>query len=302
MDVTLNRTSFSRNFPYVLLLFCCMLLWMPIMVQAEPLRIFVSILPQEYFVERIGGKRVLVAALVQPGHSPATYAPTPNQMAMLADAKLYFRIGVPFENGLLPKLTRTLPGLKVIDLREGIELLALTEAHADHNEREGDLDPHTWLDPLIALQQALLIRDTLVAYDPDGTAEYHANCARLTDELRQLDLSLKQVLQPFAGSAMYVFHPAYGYFCRAYNLKQKAINPSGKPPGAKHLARLIEEAKNDRIRVIFVQPQFSDKSAATIAKAVNASVVALDPLAKDYIANMKFIAGQLSVALPVISP
>ena len=145
----------------------------------------------------------------------------------------------------------------------------------------------------MALQQALLIRDTLVAYDPDGTAEYHANCARLTDELRQLDQSLKQALQPLAGSAMYVFHPAYGYFCRAYNLRQKAINPSGKPPGAKHLARLIEEAKNDRVRVIFVQPQFSDKSAGTIAKAVNARVVALDPLAKDYIANMKFIAGQL---------
>ena len=109
MDLTLNRTSFSRSFTYLLLVFCSMLLWMPVMAQAEPLRIFVSILPQEYFVERIGGKRVLVAALVQPGHSPATYAPTPNQMAMLADAQLYFRIGVPFENGLLPKLTRYAP-------------------------------------------------------------------------------------------------------------------------------------------------------------------------------------------------
>ena len=118
-----------------------------------PLQVTVSILPQEYFVKRIGGTRVEVATLVQPGHSPATYAPTPRQMAVIATAKVYFRIGVPFENTLIPKLARMVPHLKIIDLHRGMDLIPIEEPHDEHHGNEGDLDPHTWLDPMLALKQ-----------------------------------------------------------------------------------------------------------------------------------------------------
>ncbi|MHB8809427.1 MAG: metal ABC transporter solute-binding protein, Zn/Mn family [Desulfobulbaceae bacterium] len=286
-------------------LVCCLpllgLLCTPLTASAAPpastLQIFVSILPEEFLVTRIGGTRVQVETLVQPGHNMHTYAPTPLQMARLARAQLYFRIGVPFEPPLIAKLQRTVPDLKIVDLQEGIDLLPLEESDEEHHEHGGDLDPHTWLDPNLALKQAQRIHATLLAHDPAGREEYDRNLARLTADLQELDRTLRAILQPFAGQTIYVFHPAYGYFCRAYNLKQKAINVLGKETGARHLARLIEEAKRDKVRVIFVQPQFSEKTAETIARSIGGSVVSLDNLSRDYLANMKAMALQIAAAL-----
>jgi zinc transport system substrate-binding protein len=258
--------------------------------------VFVSIPPQEFLVRRIGGEHVQVEVLVEPGHSPATYAPTPRQMARLAHADLYFRIGVPFENSLVPKIKRSIPGLVMADLREGIELLHLEEDHADHGG-EGDLDPHTWLDPLLALRQAETVRDSLVRHAPQWQDEYRRNYEKLANDLRELDGRLRQILAPYGGSAIYVFHPAFGYFCRAYNLRQIAIHQGGKEPGARHVAELIDRARQDQVRVIFVQPQFSDKAAKALAKSINGRIVALDPLAADYLANMEEMARQLAEVL-----
>ena len=268
--------------------------------QSGPIRIFVSILPAQYFVERVGGKKVQVKTLVQPGHSPATYAPTPKQMAKLAASELYFTIGVPFENSLIPKINRSIPDLAIIDLQEGINLqvLSASEPHDDHHHEKGELDPHTWLDPSLAMKQALIIRDTLIKYDPHSQAEYRKNYDNFAADLASLDQSLAQALKPYAGSTIFVFHPAYGYLCRAYNLRQKAITPNGKDPGARHIAHLIEQAKSEQARVIFVQPQFSNKAARTIARAIDGKVVALDPLAYYYINNMESIGRQITSSLP----
>lgn len=286
----------------------CLGLWLPLLyllctplsaraaAPASPLQVFVSILPAEFLAARIGGDRVQVEALVQPGHNMHTYAPTPLQMARLAKARIYFRIGVPFEDPLIAKLRRTVPDLKIFDLQEGIDLLQMEEPDEEHHDHADDLDPHTWLDPNLALKQAQLIHATLVAHDPTGREEYDRNLARLTDDLLELDQTLRTLLQPIAGRTIYVFHPAYGYFCRAYNLKQKAINVLGKETGARHLARLIEEAKRDGVRVIFVQPQFSAKTAETIASAIGGRVVSLDNLSRDYIENMKSMARQIAAA------
>jgi len=287
---------------WLFLLVLAPLLLQPAQAQAAgpdaPLPVFVSILPQEYFVERIGGDRVRVEALVRPGQDPHTFAPTPQQMAQLAGARIYFRIGVPFENAMIPRLSRSIPNLRVIDLQEGMDLLAATETRDDNHEHGDDLDPHTWLDPLLALRQAALIRDTLISFDPAGAKTYSANFDLLAADLKELDRTLRELLQPMAGRTIYVFHPAYGYFCRAYGLKQKAINPGGKQPGARQLARLIEEAEADKVRFIFSQPQFSEKAASTIARSIGAAVVTLDPLARDYLANMHSIAAQLAASLP----
>lgn len=271
---------------------------LPTAAAGDPLVVYTSIVPQEYFIEQIGGERVQVQALVQPGHSPATYGATPRQMAELAKARVYFRIGVPFENSLMPKLARSLPYLEIMDLRDGIDMMPLTHSHAEHDEREGDLDPHTWLDPTLALHQAKIIRNTLIRLDPDGGKLYRTNFDRLAAELKELDKTLSTMLTPLAGRLMYVFHPAYGYFCRRYDLSQKAVNPDGKEPGAHYLARLIEKARRDKVRAIFVQAQFSRKAARTIARSIGADLVVLDPLARDYPANMLHIAEQLLTAIP----
>ncbi len=87
-----------------------------------------------------------------------------------------------------------------------------------------------------------------------------------------------------------VFHPAWGYFARDHGLDQIPIEIGGKEPGARDLINLIEEAKNDGIKIIFVQKQFSEKSAEAIAAAIKGKIIQIDPLSKDYLNNMKIVA------------
>lgn len=296
-------TRLYRFAPRLTLALLCLLCAQQALAEnPAPLRVFTTILPEEYLAARIGGERVQVETLVQPGHNPHTYAPTPRQMALLAGARIFFRIGIPFEEPVIAKLTRTVPELKIIDLRQGIDLLHLEEEDEGNHHHADDLDPHTWLDPLLALRQAEIMHAALVDLDPAGREEYDRNLAALAQDLRNLDQTLRRILAPHAGRTIYVFHPAYGYFCRAYNLKQKAINVLGKETGARNLARLIEEAKRDGVRIIFVQPQFSEKTAAAIANSIGGSVVPLDPLARDYLASMEAMARQIAAAHPTPQP
>lgn len=264
----------------------------------EKIPVFVSILPQAFFVEQIGGERVTVDVLVLPGQSPATYAPTPKQMAKLARAKVFFRTGVAFENGFMPKIQNSMDNLLIVDFREGLDLETMeSHQHADIHHHDNELDPHIWLDPMLVKQQAVIIRDTLTRLDPAGKILYHKNFVTFSKELDRLHAKLSQALIPVKGKTFFVFHPAFGYFAKAYGLKQVAVETGGKKPSGRHLARLIESARAKDVRVIFVQPQFSRKSAETIARAIDGMVVAIDPVAKDYFSNMEKIAREVGLGL-----
>lgn len=259
--------------------------------QNKPITAFVSILPMVDFVRNIAGSHLRVLPMVLPGQSPATYMPTPKQMRALAGADLYFRIGVPFENSLISKLQHNTPKLTIIDLRTGIKLIHRKSGDA------GGPDPHIWLDPSLVRQMAITIREALIRLDPAGADIYRSNCKKFRAELAQLDHRLHRILQPLAGQTIYVFHPAYAYFCRAYNLVQKPIAPAGKTPGARYLARLIDQATHDKVRFIFIQPQFSKNTAQAVAKAIGASLIPLDPLAENYISNMETMGRRIAEAL-----
>jgi zinc transport system substrate-binding protein len=262
--------------------------------------VFTSIVPQEYFVERIGGNRVEVQALVKPGSSPATYEPTPRQMAALSEARLYFRIGIPFENALLPNIEETMKGLRIVDTRKGITLRAMKAHHHDESEdhqHDGGNDPHIWLNPRLVKLQAQTIAEALIEVDPDGKDVYKKNLAAFLKDLDVLDAKLAEALAPVKGKTFLVFHPAWGYFADAYGLEQEPIEIEGKEPSAKQLARIIEEAKEEGVRVIFVQPQFSQASAEQIAEAIGGAVVPIDPLARDYITNLEAVAAKVGALL-----
>jgi len=261
---------------------------------ASPIPVFVSIAPQAYFVKKIGGDRVQVEVLVRPGASPATYAPTPKQMARLASARVFFRIGVPFENSLLPKIHRNMPSLYIVDISRDIKRLFVQQ---DGGQKSNELDPHTWLDPMLVKQQAAVIKATLSAIDPVGRNLYEKNYLQFAEELDALDMRIRKKLKRVIGKTVFVYHPAYGYFCRAYGLHQKAVETGGKDPSPKHLARLIQEAKKEGVRVIFVQPQFSRKKAETVARAIGGTVVVFDPLAYNYCDNLDRVADQLAQML-----
>lgn len=272
--------------------------------EARPWRVFVSILPQKHFVERVGGERVIVEVLVGPGRSPATYEPTPRQMARLAAADLLLTAGVPFEAVWLPRLRRAHPGLTIRDSTAGIARLAMDARHHDlapavaGKEPDGGRgDPHVWTDPRNASAMAKQIAAALADLDPAGALRYQAGAASFGQAMTALDAELREILVGLAGRRFLVFHPSWGYFAAAYGLEQVAIEVGGKEPGARALSGLIETARAEQIRAVFVQAQFSRALAERVAAEVGAAVITVDPLAEDYAANLRRVAAALAEAL-----
>ncbi|MCK4658471.1 MAG: zinc ABC transporter substrate-binding protein, partial [Phycisphaerae bacterium] len=257
-----------------------------------PIRVFVSIPPQKHFVQRVGGERVQVSVLLPPGQSPATYELAPKQMVELAAAQTYFRIGVPFEKQVVVKIGAMLRNLPIVDLRKGIELRPLSHDpnhHGDyqgHSHTPGEPDPHSWMNPRLVKKQAQTICAELCRLDPDHREHYERNCRAFEADLDRADAEIAAALAPLRGREFFVFHPAYGYFADAYELRQVAIESGGKQPTAKQLADLIKRAKQANVKLIFVQPQFDRSNAEVIAREIGGAVVAIDPLAEDYIDNL----------------
>lgn len=272
---------------------------------AEPgdtVEVWVTVLPQREIVERVGGDAVEVRVLVEPGRSPETYAPTSQQLAALLDADLYLRTGIPFERSLVPRIQELAPGLRVVDLREGLDLMPAPDGHGTHDSDDahhdhGDLDPHVWLDPTLVVQQAASACHWLCELDPTRCETFRANLERYRRELEALDGRLAALLEPCRDRTILVFHPAYGYLARRYHLRQLAVEVSGKEPSPRQLAMLVEAARATDARALFVQPQFAGRAAEAAARTIGAKVVELDPLAPDLLVNLERMARRIAEAL-----
>ncbi len=266
----------------------------PAWAAKPPLRVTVSILPQVWFAERIGGDRIQVQAMVGPGHSPATFEPTSRQMADLERSTVFFSVGVPFENGLLRRIAGLKNALPIHGPRP-------QEGHGHHSHdghhHHDDLDPHFWLDPMQAAAMADTMAHVLAQLDPPHAADYRQRAAELRQEMIALRREIEGVLEPVRGRSFFVYHPAYGHFAAAFGLRQEAIEVGGREPGPRQLAQTIERIKEQGARVIAVQPQFSRKSAESISRATGAVLLPLDPLATAYTENLRHIATELATAL-----
>ena len=260
----------------------------------ERLRVFVSILPQKFIVEQIGREIVDVDVMVQPGASPHTYEPRPQQMVAISRARLYFAIGVQFEKAWLERIASSNPTMKIINTHEGIQRMQML-GH-DH-DKEGEPDPHIWLSPPLVLSQARNILAALQKADPSNFELYEANYRRLASKIIDLDSELRKIFKDKKGRSFMVFHPAWGYFARAYGLSQIPIELEGKEPKPAQLKKLIQEARNRNVKIIFLQPQFSARSAEQVAREIGGEVVTVDPLAFDWEANMKEVAAKFHKAL-----
>jgi zinc transport system substrate-binding protein len=259
----------------------------------KKIKIYVSILPQKYFVEKIGGPLVDVYVMVRPGQNPHTYEPTPKQMSSLADTDIYFPIGVTFEDVWLDKIASSNPGLKIVSTYEGIKRRTI-EKHSlegegsdnSNNSHSESLDPHIWLNPNLVIRQAKIIADALIRLSPENKPSLEKNLNLFVHEMTDLDQSIREELKGIKSKAFLVFHPTWGYFTDEYGLEQIAIEKEGKEPSARHLAEIIELAKRKNIKIIFVQAQFSRTYAESIAKAIGARVISFDPLSADYTNNL----------------
>src|SRR6056297_1122066 len=286
---------------------------LPAAAGAATTQVVVSILPQQYLVARIGGSRVEVLTLVQPGDSPATYAPGPATLAALDSAQAWFTIGVHFEAVWLDRIVRDRPGMEVVPLADDLPLRR-TEAgetletsspgrpsgdhdHDHDHDHGGAPDPHTWTDPRLAARMAERIASTLVRLDPEGATYYQERAAALQKELHDLHHEIAARLAPLAGRAFIVFHPSWGYFADAYGLVQLPIEIGGREPGPRGLAELIQHGRAANAKAVFVQRQFTQRSARAVAEALDVPTIEADPLAADYIDNLRRVSIAMASAL-----
>jgi len=249
--------------------------------------VFVSILPQKYFLEKIGGPYVSVSVMVAPGANPATYEPLPSQMAAVARARAYFAIGVPFEAAWLPRIRAANPELAIIHTDHGIEKKPINRDQKRLAARRGIFDPHIWLSPRLVAVQARTIADSLVKLDPAHGPEYKARLDAFIHEIKKTDAKISKLLAHVHRPAVFmVFHPCWGYFADDFGLRQVAVEKEGKSPKPEALKKLIEFAKNRKIRAILVQPQFPVRTAKIIASAIHGKIIFADPLAYDWTDNL----------------
>ncbi|HEY5604463.1 MAG TPA: zinc ABC transporter substrate-binding protein [Gammaproteobacteria bacterium] len=276
---------------------------------APKLTVGVSLLPQKFFVERIAGDRARVIVMVRPGQNEVTYEPKPSQLAQIEEAALYFLMAVPFEARWIKTFTQINPKLKLVPLPESIvlrpmrhDIESLAGDGDDSHHEQGDshaamLDPHVWLNPRLVKHIAESIKTAFIAIDPESQPVYEAGYRRFILELDELDQYIREQLAGVKNRRFMVYHPSWGYFADEYALEQIPIEIEGKQPGAKTLSRLIEIAKQKQVKVIFVQQQFSERDAKTIAGQVGAKIVKVDPLAGDYIENLKRVSRQFAEVL-----
>jgi zinc transport system substrate-binding protein len=280
--------------------------------EAVPI-VFVSIVPQQYFINRIAGDMVDARVMVEPGASPHTYEPKPSQMAALSDALAYFAIGIEFEEAWLAKFADSNPDMVIIDTTEGIERLPMLFEHShegeeehlndvDHDEDDDDhhhdeLDPHVWVSPALVKIQVQHMYATLVELLPEHEAVFSENLATFLDEIDALEADIEQALAGVTSRKFIVFHPSWGYFAAQFDLEMIPIEVGGTEPSAAELAVIIDEAREEDIHVIFAQPEFSTKSAETIAREINGEVILISPLAYNWLENLQQVAQTMAEVL-----
>jgi len=275
------------------------------------LEVTVSILPQKYFVEKIGGDLVSVTVMVEPGAEPHVYDPKPQRMMGLTRSKIYFAVGAPFEDVWLDRFAAANPKMGIVRTDAGIAKLSMEHDHGTLEKEEahthpesatrehshGGEDPHVWTSPPLVMIQARHILAGLVEADPAHRGVYETNYRKFVEELVELDHFLLNLFQDRPKGEFIVFHPAWGYFAEAYNLQQVSIEIEGKEPKAADLQGLIAQARKRRIGTVFVQPQFSDRSAKVIAEAIGARVEFADPMSGDWDRNLREFAGKIRASL-----
>lgn len=262
------------------------------------IHVAVSILPQANFVEEIGQDKVQVAVMIPPGGNPHTYEPTPGQLKALSDSVLYFKVGsgLEFEMQWLEKISSLNQSMQIINSSHGIVMIPMAEHHHHdhhHNHTHGHscshdgYDPHVWLSPSNAIMMAMNIRNALIGIDPLNQDLYQRNAAELILSLSEIKDEISEKLAGLESRKFFIYHPAWGYFAADFELQQIAIESLGKDPTPRQLTNIIRQAKKNGVQAIFASPQFSQKSAQAIAKEINARVEFIDPLAKDYIENLR---------------
>ncbi|MDQ1313267.1 MAG: Zinc transporter substrate-binding protein [Euryarchaeota archaeon] len=253
----------------------------------DKINVATTIAPLAEFVRAVGGDRVAVTVVVPPGAEPHTFEPTPSLMVDMSKADLYVMNGAGLEFWI-DRLLQANKDMTVIDSSKGIDLIS---------ESEDEMDPHIWISLNNAAVQVQNICSGLIQVDPANKDYYSQNRDSYLEQLKALDEELNSSFAASKKKIFVVHHPAWTYFARDYALEQVPLMENEKEPGPKYLSQVIDLARQNNITTVFIEPEFNPKSAEVIAREMNASITTLDPLAADYLNNMRYAGRAIASSL-----
>ena len=255
--------------------------------------VVVSLGPEVEWVNAVGGDKVNVSLMVPSGSDPHTYEPLPNQLTQVSYAKMYIEIGssIEFENNYMDKIKEANPNMLVVNASQGIQLIP----NSAENEAE-TVDPHVWVDPKNAKIMVNNIYNGLVQEDPADKDYFQKNRDQYLQQLDQLDKNTTQLLKGKQNTTILIFHPAFGYYAKDYNLTIVGAMINDEEPSPQRIAMMVDIAKKNNITIVYSEPQYDPKFMQSIASQINGQVLTVSDLDEHYIQNMNNVAMAFSKA------
>lgn len=262
----------------------------------------VTIEPQKYFLSKIAGDHYQINCIVPSGSNPESADFTPSQMMAMDKSVAYFKIGyLGIENTLIDKVSQSNPELKIVNCSQGIEPIGDAHIHCEddshkHNHTYGHAggDPHTWSSVRSAKIIAENMYKALLELDGENEADYTANYNKLVSGINNTDSIIKSYLDKAPSKSFIIYHPALSYFADEYGLTQYSIEYEGKNPSPSQLKELIDKAKAEGVKVVFIQQEFDTKNAETVAEAINGKTIRINLLSYNWDEEMIKIAKALA--------
>lgn len=267
--------------------------------KSENFKVVTTIAPLYSFTANlIEGTSTELVNLIPAQSSAHNFQLTSNIAKSIEEADLIVINGLGLEEFLTDSFSQ-FPD-KVVDTSDGVGAIAPEEMlnEEDEDEHAGEYDPHIWLDPTNAIKQVDNITNALVAKDPANEAIYKQNGDELKKRIVELNVELKAELETVTPQPFIVFHDAYQYFGRAFNLKaEAAFEPfPGKAPSVVYLRQLLDIISAKKVKIVYAEPQFSPKLLESVARDNNLTIGELDPMGQTLEKDGYFVTMRKNVA------
>ena len=252
---------------------------------ADKIRVVATIPDLKALAEEVGGKQVDVETLARGNQNAHELEIRPSLMLKLRRADILLENGLELDSWAdvvvqganNPNIVRGAPGR--IDVSRGIQVLEVPTTKVDRSM--GDVhpqgNPHYSLDPGMAPVITQNIVDAFARFAPDRQAEFERNRQAFLSRLDESMARWTRMLEPVKGAKVIVYHPQWIYLLSRFGLSQAGTleDRPGIPATPSHLTRIIRQMKDERIKVIIVEPWNDMKLATRVADEAGAKAVVL---------------------------
>lgn len=252
--------------------------------------VLISVAPYEYLIKELAGDTVNIKVMVPPGASPHTYEPTPKDVMEASKADVWFQIGEGFEAMSTPALKSSNPKLEIVDLQKGLNLIRPSPKTPQCCPHHHGADPHFWMSPVLMKKQSATIAKVLTKHYPENQDLFAKNLIKLESNLDSVHHDLEELLGKMPQKTVMVSHPSYSYLARDYGFTLLSLESEGRDPTPMQVTKIIEEAREKKVKVIYIQEELNTKGAKLVADIIGAKVVTLNPYRPDFADNLREIA------------